>query len=144
MSQKASDYSCVPLTMAEHREHHQIGKREFERRHGIHFAAVFLGAKYGIVLAGITPKPRRSIATDSGSCTARILAPLPKTVIWASSPLGFRSFSIYQFYADTAPDHRRRSLDELGSSSFFFFTLQAHQHTPELIHLPMRLKSADG
>jgi hypothetical protein len=39
MSQKASDYSCVPLTMPEHREYHQIGKREFEKRHGIRFVA---------------------------------------------------------------------------------------------------------
>lgn len=35
MRQKASDYSCIPLTIEEHREYHQIGKAAFERRHGI-------------------------------------------------------------------------------------------------------------
>jgi hypothetical protein len=35
MSQKASDYTCIPLTAEEHREYHQVGRREFERRHGI-------------------------------------------------------------------------------------------------------------
>ncbi len=38
MSQKASDYSTIPLTQEEHREYHQIGKPEFERRHGIRCA----------------------------------------------------------------------------------------------------------
>src|ERR1051325_8768537 len=39
MSQKASDYSCVPLCRYCHTgrrgAYHQIGKREFERRYGI-------------------------------------------------------------------------------------------------------------
>lgn len=38
MRQKASDYSCVPLTPEEHREYHQIGKQAFERKHGVCFA----------------------------------------------------------------------------------------------------------
>jgi hypothetical protein len=37
MSQKASDYSCVPLTPAEHREYHQIGKAAFARKHGLDY-----------------------------------------------------------------------------------------------------------
>ena len=32
---KASDYSCIPLTPAEHAEYHQIGKESFERKYGI-------------------------------------------------------------------------------------------------------------
>lgn len=40
MSQKASDYSCVPLTPAEHREYHRIGKRTFEHCYRIHFASL--------------------------------------------------------------------------------------------------------
>jgi len=40
-SQKASDYSCVPLCAWCHRagpeSYHQIGKRAFERLHGISF-----------------------------------------------------------------------------------------------------------
>lgn len=35
MSQKSSDYSCIPLTPAEHREYHQIGKPAFEHRHNL-------------------------------------------------------------------------------------------------------------
>ncbi len=38
MRQKASDYSCVPLTPEEHREYHQIGKQEFEAIHEVCFA----------------------------------------------------------------------------------------------------------
>jgi hypothetical protein len=37
MSQKASDYSCVPLTPAEHREYHRIGKAAFARKHGLDY-----------------------------------------------------------------------------------------------------------
>jgi hypothetical protein len=37
MSQKASDYSCVPLTPAEHREYHRIGKAAFGRKHGLDY-----------------------------------------------------------------------------------------------------------
>lgn len=33
MGQKASDYSAIPLTPAEHREYHRIGKPAFERKH---------------------------------------------------------------------------------------------------------------
>jgi hypothetical protein len=40
MRQKASDYSCVPLTPEEHREYHRIGKEAFERLHGIDFAGL--------------------------------------------------------------------------------------------------------
>jgi hypothetical protein len=32
---KASDYSCIPLTMREHAEYHQIGKQSFERKYGL-------------------------------------------------------------------------------------------------------------
>ncbi|MGO9893603.1 MAG: hypothetical protein ACLPX8_05230 [Bryobacteraceae bacterium] len=35
MRQKASDYSCVPLTPEEHIEYHRVGKREFERATGL-------------------------------------------------------------------------------------------------------------
>jgi hypothetical protein len=35
MSQKASDYSCVPLTAAEHRQYHQLGRGGFEARYGV-------------------------------------------------------------------------------------------------------------
>ncbi len=38
MSQKANDFSCVPMTRAEHQEYHRIGKAEFERRYGVDFA----------------------------------------------------------------------------------------------------------
>jgi len=34
-SMKASGYSCIPLTVEEHREYHQIGKASFEAKHGI-------------------------------------------------------------------------------------------------------------
>lgn len=37
MSMKASDYSCVPLTPAEHREYHR-GRLTFARRHGVDLA----------------------------------------------------------------------------------------------------------
>jgi hypothetical protein len=44
MSQKASDYSCVPLCADCHTQaqgaYHRIGKRDFERRHGICFACI--------------------------------------------------------------------------------------------------------
>jgi hypothetical protein len=36
---KASDFTCVPLTPAEHLEYHRIGRDGFERKHGICFAA---------------------------------------------------------------------------------------------------------
>lgn len=39
MRQKASDYSCVPLTPDEHREYHQIGKEEFAAKYGVSFEA---------------------------------------------------------------------------------------------------------
>jgi hypothetical protein len=35
MSQKPSDFTCIPLTPAEHIEYHLVGREEFERRHGI-------------------------------------------------------------------------------------------------------------
>lgn len=35
MAQKASDYSCIPLTMEEHREYHRIGRAAFEKANGI-------------------------------------------------------------------------------------------------------------
>jgi hypothetical protein len=35
MAQKASDFSAIPLTPAEHRDYHQIGRKAFERKHGI-------------------------------------------------------------------------------------------------------------
>lgn len=38
MSMKASDYSCVPMTPAEHREYHQIGKHAMESKYGISYA----------------------------------------------------------------------------------------------------------
>jgi hypothetical protein len=44
MSQKASDYSCVPLCPDCHTQapgaYHRVGKRAFERRHGLSFAGV--------------------------------------------------------------------------------------------------------
>jgi hypothetical protein len=39
-STKASDYSCIPLTPAEHREYHSIGKLSFERKYGLSCAEV--------------------------------------------------------------------------------------------------------
>ena len=42
MSQKASDYSCVPLCANCHTQapgaYHRIGKRAFQVRHGLRFA----------------------------------------------------------------------------------------------------------
>ncbi len=38
MSQKASDFSCVPMTREEHQEYHRIGKAAFERKYGVNFA----------------------------------------------------------------------------------------------------------
>lgn len=35
MAMKASDYSCIPLTVEEHREYHRVGRAAFERRNGI-------------------------------------------------------------------------------------------------------------
>lgn len=32
---KASDYSCIPLTVEEHREYHQLGRARFEAKYGI-------------------------------------------------------------------------------------------------------------
>ena len=47
MSQKASDYSCVPLCSDCHTQapgaYHRIGKRAFERRHGLCFARIVAG-----------------------------------------------------------------------------------------------------
>src|SRR4051794_5052024 len=44
MSQKASDYSCVPLCADCHTHapgaYHRIGKRAFEEQHGLSFAAI--------------------------------------------------------------------------------------------------------
>jgi Protein of unknown function (DUF968) len=40
MRQKASDYSCIPLTPEEHREYHQIGKADFEAKYGIDCATL--------------------------------------------------------------------------------------------------------
>ena len=44
MSQKASDYSCVPLCADCHtqapRAYHRAGKGTFERRHGLSFASI--------------------------------------------------------------------------------------------------------
>jgi hypothetical protein len=44
MSIKASDYSCVPLCPDCHTQapgaYHRVGKRAFERRHGLSFAGV--------------------------------------------------------------------------------------------------------
>ena len=44
MSQKASDYSCIPLCAPCHRtrsdSYHFVGRREFERRHGLDIAAL--------------------------------------------------------------------------------------------------------
>ena len=40
MSQKASDYTTGPLTPAEHREYHQIGKKTFERKYRINCARI--------------------------------------------------------------------------------------------------------
>jgi hypothetical protein len=35
MRMKSGDESCLPLTPAEHREYHEIGKQAFELKHGI-------------------------------------------------------------------------------------------------------------
>ena len=35
MSQKASDYSCIPLTGEEHREYHRLGRERFEEVCGV-------------------------------------------------------------------------------------------------------------
>jgi hypothetical protein len=44
MSQKASDYSCVPLCLACHTQapgaYHRVGKRAFEEQRGISFARI--------------------------------------------------------------------------------------------------------
>jgi hypothetical protein len=40
MSQKASDFSCVPLTVAEHREYHRIGRDAMETKYGVSFAVL--------------------------------------------------------------------------------------------------------
>jgi len=40
MSQKASDTSCVPLTPAEHREYHRIGRAGFEQKHSLNLQAL--------------------------------------------------------------------------------------------------------
>jgi len=39
MAMKASDLSVIPMTREEHCEYHRIGKRAFERVHGVRFAA---------------------------------------------------------------------------------------------------------
>jgi len=39
MRQKSSDYTCVPLTPAEHAEYHQIGKQAFEAKYSVCFTA---------------------------------------------------------------------------------------------------------
>ena len=47
LSMKASDYSCVPLCADCHTQapgaYHQVGKRAFERRHGVCFARIVAG-----------------------------------------------------------------------------------------------------
>jgi len=47
MSQKASDYSCVPLCSDCHMHapgaYHRVGKRAFESRHGLSFAGIVVG-----------------------------------------------------------------------------------------------------
>jgi hypothetical protein len=35
MGQKASDYTCIPLTREEHLEYHARGRQEFEARHDL-------------------------------------------------------------------------------------------------------------
>lgn len=40
MRQKASDYSCIPLTAEEHAEYHRIGREEFERGNHIDCRAI--------------------------------------------------------------------------------------------------------
>lgn len=40
MSQKASDFTCVPLTPEEHREYHQIGRKAMEEKHAISFEEI--------------------------------------------------------------------------------------------------------
>ena len=44
MSQKASDYSCVPLCSDCHTQapgaYHRIGKRAFEQKHDLHFVRI--------------------------------------------------------------------------------------------------------
>jgi hypothetical protein len=40
MAQRASDYSCIPLTHDEHMELHRIGREAFETRYDINLAAV--------------------------------------------------------------------------------------------------------
>jgi hypothetical protein len=42
-SQKASDFTCVPLYWECHREYHQIGKRAFEIKHQVSFAQLVRG-----------------------------------------------------------------------------------------------------
>jgi hypothetical protein len=37
-SMKASDLTCVPLTLEEHLEYHQIGRELFALLHGLNFA----------------------------------------------------------------------------------------------------------
>lgn len=37
-SMKASGYTCVPLTIEEHREYHQTGRDAMERKYGVSFA----------------------------------------------------------------------------------------------------------
>lgn len=51
MGQKASDYSALPLTPAEHREYHQRGKPAFERRHRVNCAhlAARLNAEWNMI-----------------------------------------------------------------------------------------------
>jgi hypothetical protein len=40
MSMKSSDYSCIPLTFAEHAEYHRIGRGAFEQRFAIDCRAI--------------------------------------------------------------------------------------------------------
>lgn len=40
MRMKSSGYSCVPLTIEEHREYHQIGRDGMEAKYGVSFKAV--------------------------------------------------------------------------------------------------------
>lgn len=39
-AEKASDYSCVPLTSEEHREQHRIGMKAFARKYRLNYARI--------------------------------------------------------------------------------------------------------
>jgi hypothetical protein len=64
ISMKGSDYSCVPLCKYCHtaggQAYHRIGKREFERKHGINFQALVkaLNARWAAEQRGGEPPCR--------------------------------------------------------------------------------------